>query len=160
MGGRTGRDGVGGATGSSKEHTAASLTTASAEVQKGNAPQERKLLRLFRKPEIASKIKRCNDFGAGGVSVAIGELADGVKIHLDKVPLKYDGLSPKEIAISESQERMAVVIQKKDLDLFRAMSDEENLEMTVVAEVTEEPAMRMYYGDRLIVDLDLSLIHI
>ena len=158
MGGRTGRDGVGGATGSSKEHTAASLTTASAEVQKGNAPQERKLLRLFRNPDIASKIKRCNDFGAGGVSVAIGELADGLKIHLDRVPLKYDGLSPREIAISESQERMAVVIQKKDLDFFRAMSDEENLEMTVVAEVTEEPAMRMYYGDRLIVDLDRAFI--
>lgn len=158
MGGRTGRDGVGGATGSSKEHTAASLTTASAEVQKGNAPQERKLLRLFRRPEIASKIKRCNDFGAGGVSVAIGELADGVAIHLERVPLKYDGLSPKEIAISESQERMAVVIQKEDLPLFERMSAEENLEMTVVAEVTDEAAMRMYYNDRLIVDLDRAFI--
>ncbi|MDD7363580.1 MAG: phosphoribosylformylglycinamidine synthase [Peptoniphilus sp.] len=158
MGGRTGRDGVGGATGSSKKHTSHSLATASAEVQKGNAPQERKLLRLFRKPEIASKIKRCNDFGAGGVSVAIGELAPGVRIQLDKVPLKYEGLSPKEIAISESQERMAVVIRKGDLDLFKRLSDEENLEMTVVAEVTEEASMRMYYEDTLIVDLDRAFI--
>ncbi len=158
LGGRTGRDGIGGATGSSKKHTANSLATAGAEVQKGNAPQERKLLRLFRRPEIASRIKRCNDFGAGGVSVAIGELAPGIRVQLDKVPLKYAGLKPKEIAISESQERMAVVIEKEDLPLFEKMSREENLEMTVVAEVTEEAAMRMYYEDTLIVDLDRAFI--
>ena len=158
MGGRTGRDGIGGATGSSKKHTAASLATAGAEVQKGNAPQERKLLRLFRRPEIASRIKRCNDFGAGGVSVAIGELAPGIRVQLHKVPLKYAGLKPKEIAISESQERMAVVIEKEDLPLFEKMSREENLEMTVVAEVTEEAAMRLYYEDKCIVDLDRAFI--
>ncbi|VEJ36094.1 Phosphoribosylamine--glycine ligase [Aedoeadaptatus ivorii] len=158
LGGRTGRDGIGGATGSSKEHTASSLYTASAEVQKGNAPMERKLLRLFRKSQVASRIKRCNDFGAGGVSVAIGELADGLEIHLDKVPLKYEGLAPREIALSESQERMAVVIEKEDLALFEEECKKENLELTVVAEVIADPYMRMYYGDVLIAELDRAFI--
>ncbi|MCD1146656.1 phosphoribosylformylglycinamidine synthase [Peptoniphilus sp. KCTC 25270] len=158
LGGRTGRDGVGGATGSSKEHDAKSLFTASAEVQKGNAPMERKLVRLFRTEEVSKKIKRCNDFGAGGVSVAIGELADGLMIHLDRVPLKYEGLTPKEIAISESQERMAVVIDKKDLAFFQKACEEENVECTQVAEVTEEPTMKMVYGDTVIAELSREFI--
>ncbi|MDO5301843.1 MAG: phosphoribosylformylglycinamidine synthase [Tissierellia bacterium] len=158
LGGRTGRDGIGGATGSSKEHNDESLKTASAEVQKGNAPMERKLVRLFRNPEVSKRIKRCNDFGAGGVSVAIGELADGVKIHLDRVPLKYEGLTPKEIAISESQERMAVVIDAKDLDFFRRACREENLEWTQVAEVTEEPEMLMLYEEEEIARISREFI--
>lgn len=158
LGGRTGRDGIGGATGSSKEHDSKSLYTASAEVQKGNAPMERKLVRLFRKGEVSKKIKRCNDFGAGGVSVAIGELADGLLIHLDRVPLKYEGLSPKEIAISESQERMAVVISPEDLEFFEKACKEENLEMSLVAEVTEEPVMKMVYGERTIAELSREFI--
>ena len=126
LGGRTGRDGCGGATGSSKAHTTQSIDTCGAEVQKGNAPTERKLQRLFRREEVASLIKKCNDFGAGGVSVAIGELADGLQIDLDKVPKKYAGLDGTELAISESQERMAVVLDPKDVDQFMAYAKEEN----------------------------------
>ncbi|MBQ6743778.1 MAG: phosphoribosylformylglycinamidine synthase, partial [Acidaminococcaceae bacterium] len=144
LGGRTGRDGIGGATGSSKEHTVDSLSTCGAEVQKGNPPTERKIQRLFRNPEVTVLIKRCNDFGAGGVSVAIGELAEGLKINLDKVTKKYAGLDGTELAISESQERMAVVIRKEDWEKFAKFADEENLEATIVAEVTEEPRLVMY----------------
>ncbi len=136
LGGRTGRDGCGGATGSSKEHTEESIQTCSAEVQKGNPPTERKIQRLFRNPEVSRMIKRCNDFGAGGVSVAIGELAPGLDIDLDAVPKKYDGLDGTELAISESQERMAVVIDKSNVERFVAFADEENLETAVVAMVT------------------------
>ena len=139
LGGRTGRDGCGGATGSSKSHTSASLETCGAEVQKGNAPEERKLQRLFRNPEVTRMIKRCNDFGAGGVSVAIGELADGLDIDLNAVPKKYDGLDGTELAISESQERMAVVVAPEHVDDFIAAASRENLEATLVATVTEEP---------------------
>src|SRR5574344_1776004 len=135
-------DGIGGATGSSKEHTEASLETCGSEVQKGNAPVERKLQRLFRKSEVTRLIKRCNDFGAGGVSVAIGELADGLMIDLDRVPKKYDGLDGTELAISESQERMAVVLAPKDVEAFLQAAYDENLEATVVAEVTAEPRLR------------------
>ena len=138
LGGRTGRDGCGGATGSSKVHTEASIETCGAEVQKGNAPTERKIQRLFRRPEVTRLIKKCNDFGAGGVSVAIGELADGLKVDLDKVPKKYAGLDGTEIAISESQERMAVVVDAKDVDAFMEYAAQENLEAVCVAEVTEE----------------------
>ena len=138
LGGRTGRDGCGGATGSSKAHNSQSIDTCGAEVQKGNAPTERKLQRLFRRPEVSRLIKKCNDFGAGGVSVAIGELAAGLQIQLDKVPKKYAGLDGTELAISESQERMAVVIDPKDVDKFMAYAEEENLEATCVAEVTED----------------------
>jgi phosphoribosylformylglycinamidine synthase len=141
LGGRTGRDGCGGATGASKAHNTESLETCGAEVQKGNAPEERKLQRLFRNPEATKLIKRCNDFGAGGVSVAIGELADGLVIDLNKVPVKYKGLNGTELAISESQERMAVVTSKEDAAKFQALADSENLESTIVAEVTEEPRM-------------------
>ncbi len=141
LGGRTGRDGCGGATGSSKAHNTESLETCGAEVQKGNAPEERKLQRLFRNPEATKLIKRCNDFGAGGVSVAIGELADGLVIDLNKVPVKYKGLNGTELAISESQERMAVVTAKEDAPKFQALADSENLESTVVAVVTKEPRM-------------------
>ena len=137
LGGMTGRDGCGGATGSSKAHNDSSLETCGAEVQKGNAPVERKLQRLFRKPEVTHMIRRCNDFGAGGVSVAVGELADGLCINLDKVPKKYDGLDGTELAISESQERMAVVIRAKDTDKFIAEADKENLDAVCVAEVTD-----------------------
>ena len=126
LGGRTGRDGCGGATGSSKSHSVESLSSCRAEVQKGNAPEERKLQRLFRNPVASRLIKRCNDFGAGGVSVAIGELADGLFIELDKVPKKYDGLDGTELAISESQERMAVVVEAKDVDKFMALAAEES----------------------------------
>ena len=128
MGGRTGRDGIGGATGSSKVHTVESIETCGAEVQKGNAPTERKLQRLFRREEVSSLIKKCNDFGAGGVSVAIGELAAGLQINLDAVPKKYAGLDGTELAISESQERMAIVVDPKDVDAMLAFAAEENLE--------------------------------
>ena len=153
LGGRTGRDGCGGATGSSKAHTKASLSTCGAEVQKGNAPEERKLQRLFRDARAASLIKRCNDFGAGGVSVAIGELADGLLIDLDKVPVKYEGLGGTELAISESQERMAVVLAPGDVPEFLALAASENLEATVVATVTEEPRLTMTWRGEKIADI-------
>ena len=159
LGGRTGRDGCGGATGSSKAHNSASLTTCGAEVQKGNAPEERKIQRLFRNSEVTTLIKRCNDFGAGGVSVAIGELADGLEINLDKVPKKYEGLDGTELAISESQERMAVVIEEKDVETFKKLVAEENIEMAVVAKVTEEPRMKMYWRGKLIVDLSREFLN-
>ncbi len=153
LGGKTGRDGCGGATGSSKSHDAGSLEACGAEVQKGNAPEERKLQRLFRNPEASLLIKRCNDFGAGGVSVAIGELADGVSIWLDRVPKKYEGLDGTELAISESQERMAVVVEAKDQERFIRLAEEENLEATAVAEVTAEPRLVMYWQGQKIVDI-------
>ena len=153
LGGRTGRDGCGGATGSSKSHTLASLTSCGAEVQKGNPPEERKLQRLFRNPEAARMIKRCNDFGAGGVSVAIGELADGLDIDLDRVPKKYEGLDGTELAISESQERMAVVVAPWDAPRFLELAGEENLEATVVAKVKAEPRLTMRWNGRTIVDV-------
>lgn len=158
LGGRTGRDGCGGATGSSKVHTEASIETCGAEVQKGNAPTERKIQRLFRRAEVSSIIKKCNDFGAGGVSVAIGELADGLKIDLDKVPKKYAGLDGTEIAISESQERMAVVIDPKDVKQFLAYAAEENLEAVEVAVVTEEPRLVMNWRGRNIVDISRAFL--
>ncbi len=153
LGGRTGRDGIGGATGSSKSHNMKSLTTMASEVQKGNAPEERKIQRLFRNPDVTRLIKRCNDFGAGGVSVAIGELADGLQIDLDAVRKKYDGLDGTEIAISESQERMAVVVEAKDADKFIAFAQEENLEAYRVAVVTEEARMVMKWKGNVIADL-------
>ncbi|HQA58624.1 MAG TPA: phosphoribosylformylglycinamidine synthase, partial [Acetivibrio sp.] len=153
LGGRTGRDGCGGATGSSKEHTEESLLTCGAEVQKGNPPTERKIQRLFRKPEVSIMIKKCNDFGAGGVSVAIGELAEGLKINLDAVPKKYEGLDGTELAISESQERMAVVVSKDNVDAFIKAAREENLEATPVAEVTEEKRLVMYWRGKTIVSI-------
>ena len=153
LGGRTGRDGIGGATGSSKSHNMKSLTTMASEVQKGNAPEERKIQRLFRNAEVTRLIKRCNDFGAGGVSVAIGELADGLQIDLDAVRKKYDGLDGTEIAISESQERMAVVVEAKDADKFIAYAQEENLEAYRVAVVTEEPRMVMKWKGNVIANL-------
>lgn len=159
LGGRTGRDGCGGATGSSKEHTVDSLLSCGAEVQKGNPPTERKIQRLFRNPAVTAMIKRCNDFGAGGVSVAIGELADGLKIDLDKVPKKYDGLDGTELAISESQERMAVVLDKKDVEKFIALSNEENLEATVVAVVTDENRLEMTWRGDKIVDLSRDFLN-
>ena len=159
LGGRTGRDGCGGATGSSKAHNSSSLTSCGAEVQKGNAPEERKIQRLFRNLSVTKLIKRCNDFGAGGVSVAIGELADGLEINLDKVPKKYDGLDGTELAISESQERMAVVIESKDVEKFQKLASSENLETTVVATVTEEPRMKMYWRGKLIVDLSREFLN-
>ena len=158
LGGRTGRDGIGGATGASKSHTTKSLTTCGAEVQKGNAPTERKIQRLFRREEVSSIIKKCNDFGAGGVSVAIGELADGLQINLDKVPKKYAGLDGTELAISESQERMAVVVDPKDVDLMLKYADEENLEATVVATVTENPRMVINWRGKEIVNLSRRFI--
>ena len=158
LGGRTGRDGIGGATGASKSHTTKSLTTCGAEVQKGNAPTERKIQRLFRREEVSSIIKKCNDFGAGGVSVAIGELADGLQINLDKVPKKYAGLDGTELAISESQERMAVVVDPKDVDLMLKYADEENLEATVVATVTEDPRMVINWRGKEIVNLSRRFI--
>lgn len=158
MGGRTGRDGCGGATGSSKKHTTQSLNTCGAEVQKGNPPTERKLQRLFRRPEVSCLIKKCNDFGAGGVSVAIGELAAGLNIDLDKVPKKYAGLDGTELAISESQERMAVVVDKKDVDRMLAFAEEENLEAVVVAEVTEEPRLVMNWRGKTIVDISRAFL--
>ncbi len=153
LGGKTGRDGCGGATGSSKAHTSESLTTCGAEVQKGNAPEERKVQRLFRNPEVTKIIKRCNDFGAGGVSVAIGELADGLEINLDKVPKKYEGLDGTELAISESQERMAVVVSKEDADKLIQFAQTENLEATIVAKVVEEPRVKIYWRGNLIVNI-------
>ena len=158
LGGRTGRDGIGGATGSSKVHTEASTVTCGAEVQKGNAPTERKLQRLFRRREAARLIKKCNDFGAGGVSVAIGELAAGLDIDLDKVPKKYAGLDGTEIAISESQERMAVVVDPKDVDEFLRYAGEENLEATTVAVVTEEPRLVMHWRGKTIVDVSRAFL--
>jgi phosphoribosylformylglycinamidine synthase len=158
LGGRTGRDGIGGATGSSKKHVASSIETSGAEVQKGNPPIERKIQRLFRREEVSSLIKKCNDFGAGGVSVAIGELADGLKINLDKVPKKYEGLDGTELAISESQERMAVVLDPKDVDKFMDYAKEENLEAAIVAVVTEEPRMILTWRDKEIVNLKRAFI--
>ncbi len=159
LGGRTGRDGCGGATGSSKKHTLSSLETCGAEVQKGNAPEERKLQRLFRNPEATRMIKRCNDFGAGGVSVAVGELADGLDIDLNSVPKKYEGLDGTELAISESQERMAVVIEPENLQRFMELAESENLEATVVARVTEEPRLRMHWNGRTIVDISREFLN-
>ena len=158
IGGRTGRDGIGGATGSSKEHTEESLETCGSEVQKGNAPEERKLERLFRRPEATRLIKKSNDFGAGGVSVAIGELADGLDIYLDRVPVKYSGMNSTELAISESQERMAVVVEANDEEEFKALCHSENIEVTHVAEVTDTARMRMFYGDKVVVDLSRAFI--
>lgn len=158
LGGKTGRDGCGGATGSSKSHNLDSLASCGAEVQKGNAPEERKLQRLFRNPQAAKMIKRCNDFGAGGVSVAIGELADGLLINLDKVPKKYEGLDGTELAISESQERMAVVVDKADTAEFMRLADSENLESTVVAEVTEKSRLVMTWNGKTIVDISREFL--
>ncbi len=158
LGGRTGRDGVGGATGSSKEHTEESLETSGSEVQKGNAPEERKLQRLFRIPAVTKMIKKSNDFGAGGVSVAIGELTDGLDIYLDRVPTKYSGLNSTELAISESQERMAVVIEAKDKAEFEKYCQSESVEVTHVADVTDTHRMRMYNGNKLVVDLSREFI--
>ncbi|EJO5348022.1 phosphoribosylformylglycinamidine synthase [Clostridium botulinum] len=159
LGGRTGRDGIGGATGSSKKHTEASIENCGSEVQKGNAPTERKIQRLFRNKEVSTMIKRCNDFGAGGVSVAIGELTEGLYIDLNKVPKKYEGLDGTELAISESQERMAVVVSKEDKERFIKFSKEENLEATVVAEVKEEKRLKMLWKDSIIVDLDREFLN-
>ena len=159
LGGKTGRNGCGGATGSSKSHTLESLESCGAEVQKGNPPEERKLQRLFRNPEVTRMIKRCNDFGAGGVSVAIGELTDGLVINLNAVPKKYDGLDGTEIAISESQERMAVVIAPEDLDKFMEEAAKENLEATLVADVVEEPRLKMVWNGNTIVDLSREFLN-
>ena len=159
LGGRTGRDGCGGATGSSKSHTLESLETCGAEVQKGNAPEERKLQRLFRNGEACRMIKRCNDFGAGGVSVAIGELADGLDINLDAVPKKYDGLDGTELAISESQERMAVVVEKENVESFLKIADSENLEATVVATVKADPRLTMTWNGNTIVDISREFLN-
>ena len=158
LGGRTGRDGCGGATGSSKVHTEASIETCGAEVQKGNAPTERKIQRLFRRPEVTRLIKKCNDFGAGGVSVAIGELAAGLRVNLDLVPKKYAGLDGTEIAISESQERMAVVVDKKDEEAFLAYAAEENLEATTVAVVTESPRLVLLWRGKEIVNISRAFL--
>lgn len=158
LGGRTGRDGCGGATGSSKAHTESSIETCGAEVQKGNPPTERKIQRLFRREEVASLIKKCNDFGAGGVSVAIGELADGLKVDLDKVPKKYAGLDGTELAISESQERMAIVVDPKDVDTMLAYAKEENLEAVPVAVVTEEPRLVLNWRGKDIVNLSRAFL--
>ena len=159
LGGRTGRDGCGGATGSSKAHTESSIETCGAEVQKGNPPTERKIQRLFRNPDVAKLIKRCNDFGAGGVCVAIGELADGLTVELDKVTKKYDGLDGTELAISESQERMAVVLDKNDVDKFIKYAETENLEATAVAVVTENPRLTMHWRGDKIVDLSRAFLN-
>ncbi len=159
LGGRTGRDGCGGATGSSKAHTEESLTTCGAEVQKGNPPEERKIQRLFRNPDVTTLIKRCNDFGAGGVSVAIGELADGLVIDLDKVPKKYDGLTGTELAISESQERMAVVVRAEDADKFMALAKKENLESTIVAVVTDENRLVMNWNGNTICSISRDFLN-
>ena len=159
LGGRTGRDGCGGATGSSKEHTVDSLASCGAEVQKGNPPTERKIQRLFRNPEVTPMIKRCNDYGAGGVSVANGELADGMVINLDKVPKKYEGLDGTELAISESQERMALVIAPENIKKFVAFADEENLEATVIGEVTDTRRLVMFWRGDKIVDLSRDFLN-
>ncbi len=158
LGGRTGRDGCGGATGSSKAHTETSIETCGAEVQKGNPPTERKIQRLFRRAEVSSIIKKCNDFGAGGVSVAIGELAPGLKVDLDKVPKKYAGLDGTELAISESQERMAIVVAKENVDLMLGYAKEENLEAVVVAEVTKEPRLVLNWRGKNIVDISRAFL--
>ncbi len=158
LGGRTGRDGIGGATGSSKEHTLSSLEECSSEVQKGNAPEERKLSRLFRRADVTRLIKKSNDFGAGGVSVAIGELTNGLDIYLDKVPVKYNGLNATELAISESQERMAIVIEVKDVEKMLKLCAEENVEVTHVADVTDTNRMRMFFKGEKIVDLCRNFI--
>ena len=158
LGGRTGRDGIGGATGSSKEHTESSIETCGSEVQKGNAPEERKLQRLFRRPEVTRLIKKSNDFGAGGVSVAIGELAPGLDIYLDRVPTKYSGLNSTELAISESQERMAVVVEAGDRERFEEYCRSENVEVTYVADVTDRGRMRMYNGSELVADISREFI--
>ena len=158
LGGRTGRDGCGGATGSSKAHTEESIDTCGAEVQKGNPPTERKIQRLFKREEVSRLIKKCNDFGAGGVSVAIGELADGLIVNLDKVPKKYAGLDGTEIAISESQERMAVVVAPKDVQEFLKYSEEENLEATIVAEVTAEPRLVLQWRGKDIVNISRAFL--
>lgn len=158
FGGRTGRDGIGGATGSSKEHTESSLEMCGSEVQKGNAPEERKLARLFRRPEVTRLIKKSNDFGAGGVSVAIGELTDGLDIYLDRVTTKYDGLNATELAISESQERMSVVVEAKDMEEFMRYCHEENIEVRHVADVTDSGRMRLYRDGRLVADLRREFI--
>ena len=158
LGGRTGRDGIGGATGSSKGHTDTSLTTCGSEVQKGNAPEERKIQRLFRRPEVCRLIKKSNDFGAGGVSVAIGELADGLEIHLDRVPVKYRGLNSTELSISESQERMAVVVEAGSRLCFEKYCAEENIEVTYVADVTDSGRMRIFNGKECVADLSRSFI--
>jgi len=159
LGGKTGRDGCGGATGSSKSHTVESLSSCGAEVQKGNAPEERKLQRLFRNAEAAVMIKRCNDFGAGGVSVAIGELADGLEIDLNKVPKKYEGLDGTELAISESQERMAIVVAPQNVARFLQIADSENLEATVVATVTEEARLKMFWNGQTICDINREFLN-
>lgn len=159
LGGKTGRDGCGGATGSSKSHTLTSLESCGAEVQKGNAPEERKLQRLFRNPEASRLIKRCNDFGAGGVSVAVGELADGLDIDLDAVPKKYEGLDGTELAISESQERMAVVVSPEDAQRFRELAESENLEASIVAVVCDEPRLRMKWKGKYIVDISREFLN-
>ncbi len=158
LGGRTGRDGIGGATGSSKEHTVESLNISSAEVQKGNAPEERKIQRLFRNPNVTKLIKKSNDFGAGGVSVAIGELADGLSINLDKVPTKYKGINGTELAISESQERIAVVVEVKDVETFKHYCSEENIEVVEVAEVTSEKRLVMTWNGETICDMSREFI--
>lgn len=158
FGGRTGRDGIGGATGSSKEHNLSSLEECGSEVQKGNAPEERKIARLFRRPEVTKLIKKSNDFGAGGVSVAIGELADGLDIYLDRVPTKYSGLNTTELAISESQERMSVVVEAKDRAEFERYCKEENIEVTHVANVTDTGRMRMFYAGEVVADLSREFI--
>ncbi|MCD8316822.1 MAG: phosphoribosylformylglycinamidine synthase, partial [Eggerthellaceae bacterium] len=159
IGGRTGRDGIGGATGSSKTHTTASLETCGAEVQKGNAPEERKIQRLFRDKEASTLIKRCNDFGAGGVSVAVGELADGVDVNLDAVPKKYAGLDGTELAIAESQERMAVLVAPEDADKFIELANNENLEASRIAEVTDKNRVRMYWEGTPIVDISRDFLN-
>ncbi|ODA42997.1 phosphoribosylformylglycinamidine synthase [Desulfosporosinus sp. BG] len=159
VGGRTGRDGCGGATGSSKEHTAESLLTCGAEVQKGNPPTERKIQRLFRNAQVSTLIKRCNDFGAGGVAVAIGELTDGLEINLDAVPKKYEGLDGTELAISESQERMAVVIRAEDFESFAMYAQEENLEATLVARVSDNPRLKMLWRGQAIVDISREFLN-
>ena len=159
LGGRTGRDGCGGATGSSKSHSTDSLTECGAEVQKGNAPEERKIQRLFRNPDATRLIKRCNDFGAGGVSVAVGELADGLDIDLDRVPKKYAGLDGTELAISESQERMAVVLAPDDVAAFRELASQENLETSTIAVVTEEPRLRMTWRGQLVCDISREFLN-
>lgn len=159
LGGRTGRDGCGGATGSSKAHTEESIMTCGSEVQKGNPPVERKIQRLFRDEKVTTLIKRCNDFGAGGVSVAIGELADGLVIDLDRVPKKYDGLDGTELAISESQERMAVVVRAADAEKFIAFAHDENLEATIVATVTEEARLIMHWRGKTVCDIARAFLN-
>ena len=159
LGGSTGRDGIGGATGSSKAHDSHSVETCGAEVQKGNAPEERKIQRLFRNGDATRLIKRCNDFGAGGVSVAIGELADGLEIELDAVPKKYEGLDGTELAISESQERMACVVAAEDKYMFMQLAADENLQCVQVATVTESPRLVMHWNGKTIVDISREFLN-